>query len=207
LQLILVVFFVFFIFRDAEHYGNALFAGSRKLAGNLGERMLKLADSTVAGVMLGIVGTAAAQSFVAMIGFFLAGIPAALILTFATFLCSAIPVVGASIVWFGAAVWLYTDGQIGASIFLFFWGMLGISTVDNLIKPILISRTASLPLLLIVVGVFGGILVFGFIGLFLGPTLLALMQALIREWLSPVHLEDSDESSSDDSSSTPPLHD
>jgi hypothetical protein len=50
------------------------------------------------------------------------------------------------------------------------WGMFGISSVDNFIKPILISRTSSLPLLLIVVGVFGGVLVFGFIGLFLGPT-------------------------------------
>jgi Holliday junction DNA helicase RuvB len=64
------------------------------------------------------------------------------------------------------------------------WGMFGISSVDNFIKPILISRTSSLPLLLIVVGVFGGVLVFGFIGLFLGPTLLALGQVLIREWLA-----------------------
>ena len=55
---------------------------------------------------------------------------------------------------------------------------------DNFLKPVLISRTASLPLLLIVVGVFGGVLVFGFIGLFLGPTLLALGQVLIREWLA-----------------------
>ena len=64
------------------------------------------------------------------------------------------------------------------------WGMFGISSVDNFLKPILISRSASLPLLLIIVGVFGGVLVFGFIGLFLGPTLLALGQALVREWLA-----------------------
>ena len=64
------------------------------------------------------------------------------------------------------------------------WGMFGISSVDNFVKPVLISRTSSLPLLLIVVGVFGGVLVFGFIGLFLGPTLLALTQVLIREWLT-----------------------
>ena len=68
--------------------------------------------------------------------------------------------------------------------FMILWGMFGISSVDNFVKPILISRTASLPLLLIVVGVFGGVLVFGFIGLFLGPTLLALGQVLIREWLA-----------------------
>jgi predicted PurR-regulated permease PerM len=70
------------------------------------------------------------------------------------------------------------------------WGMFGISSVDNFIKPILISRTSSLPLLLIVVGIFGGVMVFGFIGLFLGPMLLALGQVLIREWLALTEYEE-----------------
>jgi predicted PurR-regulated permease PerM len=99
-----------------------------------------------------------------------------------------VPVVGATLIWLGAAVWLYQGGQPGWAIFMVLWGMFGISSVDNIVKPILISRTASLPLLLILIGVFGGVLVFGFIGLFLGPTLLALGQVLIREWLD--HPED-----------------
>jgi len=184
LQLVLVIFFVFFIFRDAEHYGGALLTGSRKLAGELGERMLKLAEGTVTGVMVGIVGTAAAQALVAMIGFLIAGVPGVTLLTVATFFFSTVPVVGATLIWLGAAAWLYDGGQTGWAIFMILWGMFGISGVDNFVKPILISRTSSLPLLLIVVGVFGGVLVFGFIGLFLGPTLLALGQVLIREWLA-----------------------
>lgn len=184
LQLLLVIFFVFFIFRDAETYAEALHTGSRKLAGELGERMLKLADGTVKGVMIGIVGTAAAQSIVAMIGFLIAGVPGVIMLTFATFFFSMVPVIGATLIWVGAAFWLYNGDQTGWAIFMVLWGMFGISSVDNFVKPILISRTASLPLLLIVVGVFGGVLVFGFIGLFLGPTLLALGQVLIREWLA-----------------------
>jgi predicted PurR-regulated permease PerM len=183
LQLVLVVFFVFFIFRDAEHYAGALRTGSRKLAGDLGERMLNLAEGTVTGVMVGIVGTAAAQALVAMVGFIIAGIPGVVVLTFATFFFSMVPVVGATLIWLGAAAWLYEGGQTGWAIFMILWGMFGISSVDNFVKPILISRTSSLPLLLIVVGIFGGVLVFGFIGLFLGPTLLALGQVLIREWL------------------------
>jgi len=183
LQLGLVIFFVFFIFRDAESYADALRTGSRKLAGNLGERMFKLAEGTVTGVMVGIVGTAAAQSLVAMIGFLIAGVPGVTILTVATFFFSMVPVVGATLIWLGAAFWLYDGGQTGWAIFMILWGMFGISSVDNFVKPILISRTSSLPLLLIVVGVFGGVLVFGFIGLFLGPTLLALGQVLVREWL------------------------
>jgi predicted PurR-regulated permease PerM len=184
LQLLLVIFFVFFIFRDAEHYADALRTGARKLAGELGERMLKLAEGTVTGVMVGIVGTAAAQALVALLGFIIAGVPGLVMLTFATFFFSMVPVVGATVIWLGAAAWLYDGGQTGWAIFMILWGMFGISSVDNFVKPILISRTSSLPLLLIVVGVFGGVLVFGFIGLFLGPTLLALGQVLIREWLA-----------------------
>jgi predicted PurR-regulated permease PerM len=186
LQLALVIFFAFFIFRDAEIYADALRRASIKLAGNLGERMYKLADGTVTGVMVGIVGTAAAQSLVAMLGFVIAGVPGVIMLSVATFFFSMVPVVGATLIWAGAAAWLYEGGQTGWAIFMVLWGMFGISSVDNFVKPILISRTSSLPLLLIVVGVFGGVLVFGFIGLFLGPTLLALGQVLIREWLDHV---------------------
>ncbi len=184
LQLVLVIFFVFFIFRDAHIYADALHTGSRMLAGDLGERMLALVEGTVTGVMAGIVGTAAAQAVVAMIGFIIAGVPGILILTLATFFFSLVPVIGATLIWVGAATWLYNEGQTGWAVFMVLWGMFGISSVDNFLKPVLISRSASLPLLLIIVGVFGGILVFGFIGLFLGPTLLALGQVLIREWLA-----------------------
>lgn len=191
LQLLLVIFFVFFIFRDADIYATALHTGSRKLAGELGERMLNLAEGTVTGVMVGIVGTAAAQSLVAMVGFIIAGVPGVIMLTFATFFFSMVPVIGATLIWLGAAVWLYNGGETGWAVFMVLWGMFGISSVDNFVKPILISRTSSLPLLLIVVGVFGGVLVFGFIGLFLGPTLLALGQVLIREWLAHADAESS----------------
>lgn len=184
LQLLLVIFFVFFIFRDAHHYGEALLTAARKLGGRLGERMLGLARGTITGVMVGIVGTAAAQAIVGMTGYLIAGVPAVLMLTFATFIFAMVPVIGPTVIWGGAAFWLYEQGQTGWAIFMLLWGMLGISSVDNLVKPILISRTAAQPLLLIVVGVFGGVLVFGFIGLFLGPTLLALGQSLIREWMA-----------------------
>ena len=190
LQLILVIFFVFFIFRDAEKYADAMRNGARKLAGDLGQRMLKLAEGTVTGVMIGIVGTAAAQAVVAMIGYVIAGVPGVAMLTFTTFIFSMVPVIGATLIWLGAAMWLYDSGQTGWAIFMVLWGVFGISSVDNFVKPILISRTSSLPLLLIVVGIFGGVLVFGFIGLFLGPMLLALGQVLIREWLALTEYEE-----------------
>lgn len=183
LQVGLVIFFAFFIFRDAETYAEGLKTIAQKLGGKLGERMLKMAEGTVQGVMIGIVGTAAAQAVVGCIGYLIAGVPAVLILTFATFIFSMVPVIGATLIWAGAAGWLYQDGQTGWAIFMALYGVFAISGVDNFVKPILISRTSALPLLLIIVGVFGGVLVFGFIGLFLGPTLLALGSTLLREWM------------------------
>jgi predicted PurR-regulated permease PerM len=74
LQLALVLFVTFFLYRDGEAISNALYVGARKLGGELGENMLDKARGTVVGVMLGIVGTAAAQGTVAMIGFMIAGV-------------------------------------------------------------------------------------------------------------------------------------
>ena len=181
LQLALVLFILFFLYRDGEAIGKALSTAARKLGGNLGERMLELTRGTVIGVMLGLVGTAAAQGAVALIGFLIAGVPAAVLLGFATFFLSLIPA-GPVLLWGGAAWWLYDSGQTGWAIFMVAWGVLVISSIDNFVKPILISRGAGISILLIALGVLGGVMVFGFIGIFLGPVLLALGHAMISAW-------------------------
>ena len=182
LQLALVLFVTFFLYRDGAAISNALYLGARKLGGELGENMMDKARGTVVGVMLGIVGTAAAQGTVAMIGFLIAGVPAAMLLGFATFFLSMIPV-GPPLIWGGAAAWLYSEGQTGWAIFLVLYGLFVISSIDNFLKPILMARGAGIPILLIALGVLGGVLVFGFIGIFLGPVLLALGDMLLQRWL------------------------
>jgi predicted PurR-regulated permease PerM len=182
LQLALVLFVTFFLYRDGAAISKALYVGARQLGGELGENMLEKARGTVVGVMLGIVGTAAAQGTVAMIGFLIAGVPAAILLGFATFFLSMIPV-GPPLIWGGAAAWLYSEGQTGWAIFMGLYGLLVISSIDNFVKPILIARGAGLSILLIALGVLGGVLVFGFIGIFLGPVLLALGDMLLQRWL------------------------
>lgn len=181
LQLVLVLFIAFFFYRDGPALAERLRSGSRMLADDLGEQMLALTRSTVMGVMVGIVGTAAAQSLVAMVGFLIAGVPGAVLLAAATFFLSMIPV-GPPLLWGGAAFWLYDQGQTGWAIFMAVYGIAVISSVDNFVKPLLISRTASLPIMLIALGVFGGVLAFGFIGIFLGPVLLALGHVLAARW-------------------------
>lgn len=181
LQIVLVLFIAFFFYRDGPALARRLADSSRRLGGELGEQMLALARSTVMGVMVGIVGTAAAQALVALLGFLIAGVPGALLLAAAIFFLSMIPV-GPPLVWGGAAFWLYDQGQTGWAVFMVVYGVAVISSVDNFVKPLLISRTASLPILLIALGVFGGVLAFGFIGIFLGPVLLALGLVLAEKW-------------------------
>jgi predicted PurR-regulated permease PerM len=182
-QLLLVVFVAFFFYRDGVRISQGLETIVRRLGGDLGAEMLNLSCNTVKGVMLGIFGTALAQAAVALVGFLLAGAPAPVLLACATFFLSVIPV-GPPLIWGGASFWLYSQGEHGWAIFLVMYGLLAISTVDNVLKPILISQSSHLPILLIVFGALGGILTFGFIGIFLGPTLLAVGFTLLLHWLA-----------------------
>ncbi len=183
LQLLLVVFVAFFFYRDGVRLSKSMIAIVRKLGGELGEEMLKLSCNTVKGVMLGIFGTALTQAAVALVGFLIAGTPLPLLLAVLTFFLSILPV-GPPLVWGGAALWLYGHGEHGWAIFLVLYGLLAISSVDNIVKPILISHSSHMPLLLIVLGVLGGAIAFGFVGIFLGPTLLAVGLTLITHWIA-----------------------
>ena len=181
LELTLVVFIAFFFYRDGRLLAERMGGLAHKIGGELGAHMLMLARTTIMGVMVGIVGTAAAQAVVAMIGFLIAGVPGVFLLGAATFFLSMVPV-GPPLIWGGAAWWLHSHDQSGWAIFMVIWGVAVISSVDNFVKPILISRTASLPILLIALGVFGGVLAFGFVGIFLGPVILALGLTLVDGW-------------------------
>lgn len=106
---------------------------------------VKLAEGTVTGVMVGIVGTAAAQAVVAMIDCIASAFGVAM-LTFTTFIFSMVPVISATLIWLGAAVWLYDSGQTGWAVSWCFGVCSASASPDNFVKPILISRTSSLPL-------------------------------------------------------------
>lgn len=181
LQLTFATFIAFFFFRDGEQLVRAARTILAKLAGELGDTLLSTINGTVIGVVHGIFGTALAQAAIALLGFLIAGVPGAVALAAATFLLSMIPV-GPPLVWGGAAIWLFVQGSIGWGIFMVLWGLLAISSIDNVIKPYLISRASSLPLLLILLGVFGGIIAFGFIGIFIGPPMLAVGLTLVQLW-------------------------
>jgi predicted PurR-regulated permease PerM len=183
LQLALASFIIFFFYRDGEALVLAMRKALDRVAGGLGKELLETIDNTVTGVVHGIFGTALAQSLLALVGFLIAGVPAAFLLAVATFFLSIIPI-GPPLVWGGATVWLISDGQTGWAMFMALWGVLAISTIDNLVKPYLISRSSDLPLLLVVLGVFGGVIAFGFIGVFIGPPVLAVGLTLFQLWIA-----------------------
>jgi predicted PurR-regulated permease PerM len=121
------------------------------------------------------------QALVAALGFAIAGVPAVPLLSVLVFIASVAPI-GPPVVWGGAALWLFAQGQTGWGIFMVIWGIFLISGVDNVVRPMLISRGSSLPFLLTLLGVLGGVIAFGFVGMFIGPTLLAVGYSLISGW-------------------------
>jgi predicted PurR-regulated permease PerM len=184
LQMTLTAFVAFFFYRDGDAFVARIRAGLAHLAGALGGDILQTVRHTSDGVVYGLLGTAIAQGVVAGIGFVIAGVPAAALLGAATFVLSLIPM-GPPLIWGGAALWLFEHGQTGWALFMVVYGALVISSIDNFIKPLLISRGASLPIALVLLGVLGGVIVFGFVGLFLGPVFLAVGYALLLRWTAP----------------------
>lgn len=177
----LSVFLAFFFFLHGEALAGRLHVLLKRVTGGRAAYLLGIARSTVTGVIYGILGTGLAQGVLAAIGLAVAGVPGAVLLGVATFFLSVVPV-GPPLVWGGAAIWLFQQGEPGWAIFLTAWGFFVVSTVDNVIKPFIISRGANLPFAVVFLGVVGGLLAFGVIGAFLGPTLLAVGYRLATEW-------------------------
>lgn len=137
----------------------------------------------VRAVVFGLLGTAIVQGMLAALGFTLFGVPSAVILGTLTTALSFVPA-GPPLVWGGAAIWLFLQGSpfyiwLGMAL----WGALVVSSVDNVLRPLLISSGPTpIPFILVFFGVLGGLAAFGMLGLFLGPVLLSIAFALIAEF-------------------------
>ena len=181
-ELALSLVLVFFFYRDGPRLAVFVHSLLERLIGGRADHYLELVAGTVQRVVNGVIGTAAAQALLAYVGFLIAGVPGALVLGLLTFGFSLIMI--PPLIWGPAVAWLVWQGEIGMAIFLGIWGFFVISGVDNILKPYLISRGGNLPLVVVLLGVFGGILAFGFMGLFLGPTLLAVAYSLLSDWVA-----------------------
>ena len=183
LQIILSLVICFFFYRDGDAIADRLERTALQLGGDRGHRLLETASLTVRGVVRGFIGTAIVQGILMGLGFWAASVPGAFLLGFLTFVFGFVPF-GPMLLWAPAAIWLFQQGSNGWAIFTIIWGLAIGLGADHLLKPILISRLGTTPLLIVMIGVFGGAFAFGFLGIFLGPTLLAAGYSLLDEWSS-----------------------
>lgn len=182
----IMVFLMFFLFVD----GKRLFAIVRNFFPMKTEHeeylMTTLKDTTDA-VVFGQVFIALLQGVLAGVGFWILGVQHAILLGAFIALLGVIPFIGPMIVWLPLALYYLISGVqtgesslIWKSIFLALYGILVLSTIENLLKPKIIGDKAKLHPAVVFLGVIGGLQFFGFIGFFLGPILLALLVTLIR---------------------------
>lgn len=180
--LFMTLFTLFFLFRDGLQVAEQV---KQVFTQVLGERLkgyFETIETTVKAVVYGIVLTALAQGFLAGLGYWAVGVKAPIVLGIVTTFVAMIPF-GTPFVWGSISIWLLFQGETWAGIALALWGTLVISWVDNIIRPLVISSSTRIPFVLVMFGVLGGIASFGFIGLFLGPVILAMALAVWREWL------------------------
>ncbi|RZI68142.1 MAG: AI-2E family transporter, partial [Pseudomonas sp.] len=134
LELTLSIVFVFFFYRDGPRVAAFVLSLLERLIGDRAQYYLDLVAGTVQRVVNGVIGTAAAQAVLALIGFLIAGVPGALVLGIGTFLLSLVPM-GPPLIWIPATAWLAWRGDYGMAIFLGLWGTFIVSGVDNVLKP------------------------------------------------------------------------
>jgi predicted PurR-regulated permease PerM len=181
-QFLLVVIFASILYASGETAADATRRFARRLAGSRGEHSARLAVSAIRGVALGIVVTALVQAALTAIGLFVTGVPFATVLTALVFI-SCIAQIGPAPVLLCAVVWMYWTGHTGWGTALLVWSLF-VTSIDNVLRPILIRRGADLPLLLVFLGVVGGLLAFGIIGIFIGPVVLAVGYSLLADWVN-----------------------
>lgn len=173
---------LYFLYRNGEAVARRLRGAAYRIGGRYALDLIRTAADSVSGVIFGILGAGLAQGMVAAAGFALAGVPNPLFLGAVTLVLSMVPI-GPPIVWVGAAAWLGQQGEPAWAVFMVIYGALGISSIDNVIKPLIISRASHLPFVITLMSVVGGVLGFGVAGIFLGPTLVALCLDLGGHWL------------------------
>jgi predicted PurR-regulated permease PerM len=157
-------------------------AVAAQLAGAEGSALLEAARRAIRGVAFGVIGTALLEGVLAWIGFAIVGVPGAVALAALTFFFAAIQI-GPLLVWLPVAIWLAANGEIAWAIFLAVWGIVLLMGADNIVKPVLIARSGQLPMLVLFVGVIGGLAAWGFTGMFIGATTLAILWTVLQAWL------------------------
>jgi predicted PurR-regulated permease PerM len=178
-SVILTLFLLFFFLRDGIDMARRLLV----LVPLSPERKAALADHLSAvtrAVAFGAILTALVQGALVGIAFAILRLPSPVVFGVLAAVAALLPLVGTALIWLPAAGILVVQGRLGAALFLAIWGVAVVSSVDNFLRPLVISGRAQISTLPVFLGLLGGIGAFGPIGLVLGPVVVALALALLR---------------------------
>lgn len=179
LNFLLTFFLVFFFFRDGERIYRFIYEITPLDEDNKSEIFGQLSE-TFSATLRGQLFTSAAQAAVLGIVFWALGLPLPLIFAAIAFMASMIPVLGVATVWVPFAIFLFLTEQYARGGALLALGIIVISGIDNVLKPLLIGQKTKLPYSLLFLAILGGIQVYGFMGIFLAPAVLTLFFVLIK---------------------------
>ncbi|HEY0872042.1 MAG TPA: AI-2E family transporter [Vicinamibacterales bacterium] len=178
-QMVLVVFTLFYMFRDGDRIRRAVYDTLPLERIQMHDIAIRTRD-VIAATIYGVLVISAIQGTLGTIIFSILGLPSPLLWGVVMFFLSMIPMAGAFLVWVPAAIYLALTGAYVKAIILVAWGILVIGSIDNFLSPRLVGRRARLHELLIFFAVLGGLEVFGVLGLILGPVVVAITLALIE---------------------------
>lgn len=182
MTLLLMFLTLFFIYRDGQGWMIRLRQVMQQLFGDEGRVYLATVRTSTRAVVYGLLATVLAQGSLAGIGFWAAGVPAPTLMALAAALFALLPF-GPAVPIGAAVLWLALSGSIIAAIGLALWGVFVVGMIDNLLRPLVMASGLQLHYLVAFFGVLGGVMLFGLIGVFVGPIVLAIVASLTRKWL------------------------
>jgi predicted PurR-regulated permease PerM len=181
---VLTLVALFFVLRDGASIAQGVVETADRLLGDRGERLASQIADAVRGTVNGTVVVAVAQGVMVGIACWLAGVPDPLLFVLLTVAFGMLPF-GAWVVFLAAVlVLLAQGGSLAAAAFLFGFGA-ALMVAAGFMWPVLVGRTARLPFLVALIGIFGGLQAFGLIGLFIGPVIMVALLTIWREWWRP----------------------
>jgi predicted PurR-regulated permease PerM len=171
---LIMLFTLFFVFRDGAHT-CATIIRAIPLEEEHKTKIFERLNTTMKAVVRGTLLTAVAQGATAGVTYYLLGVPFSVFLGALSGLLSMLPVGGTAIVWLPIALYLLLSGAVAKGVILIGVGAGLVGLMDNLLQPLLVGGKARLPVLPLFLASFGGLAYFGFLGLFIGPILLAVV--------------------------------
>jgi len=178
---------VFFCYRDGHRILLQFQKGVIHFLGDHQHMYLQAVGETTKAVVYGFVLAAMVQGFLAGIGYAVAGVQAPVLLGMITALLALVPM-GATLIWVPVGLSLLLENLPWSGLGLLLWGLLVVSTFDNVVRPLVISGASKIPFLVVMFGVLGGLVAFGVIGIFLGPIILAVLLAVWQAWLAQLDI-------------------